>query len=79
MVQFGKVAGNLMIDVRATNAKLRDRAVRIVQALTGADADIARDALERTRWKVQAPCARAGRGDRAHPHEPRDSAGVRAQ
>jgi N-acetylmuramic acid 6-phosphate etherase len=60
MVQLGKVAGNLMIDVRATNAKLRDRAVRIVQALTGADADIARDALERTRWKVEAACARLG-------------------
>ena len=32
MVQLGKVYGNLMVDVRASNAKLRDRAVRIVCA-----------------------------------------------
>jgi N-acetylmuramic acid 6-phosphate etherase len=35
MVQLGKVYGNLMVDLRATNAKLRDRAVRIVGELTG--------------------------------------------
>ncbi len=32
MVRLGKVYGNLMVDVRATNAKLRDRAARIVMA-----------------------------------------------
>ena len=32
MVQLGKVYGNLMVDVRATNEKLQDRAVRIVMA-----------------------------------------------
>jgi N-acetylmuramic acid 6-phosphate etherase len=35
MVRAGKVYGNLMVDVRATNAKLRDRAARIVAILTG--------------------------------------------
>lgn len=30
MVQLGKVYGNLMVDMRPTNVKLRDRAVRIV-------------------------------------------------
>lgn len=30
MVQLGKVYGNLMVDLRATNDKLRDRAARIV-------------------------------------------------
>ncbi|MFH1706371.1 MAG: N-acetylmuramic acid 6-phosphate etherase [Planctomycetota bacterium] len=35
MVRIGKVHGNLMVDLRATNAKLRDRAVRIVMAATG--------------------------------------------
>jgi N-acetylmuramic acid 6-phosphate etherase len=35
MVRLGKVYENLMVDVRATNAKLRDRAARIVQELTG--------------------------------------------
>ncbi len=31
MVQLGKVYGNLMVDMRPTNQKLKDRAVRIVQ------------------------------------------------
>ena len=30
MVQLGKTWGNLMVDMRATNAKLRDRAARII-------------------------------------------------
>jgi N-acetylmuramic acid 6-phosphate etherase len=34
MTRLGKVYGNLMVDVRATNAKLRDRAARIVMAAT---------------------------------------------
>jgi N-acetylmuramic acid 6-phosphate etherase len=37
MVRLGKVYGNLMVDLRATNAKLRRRAVRIVAAAAGAD------------------------------------------
>jgi N-acetylmuramic acid 6-phosphate etherase len=40
MVKLGKTFGNLMVDVRATNAKLRARAVRIVaQAANAAPAD----------------------------------------
>ncbi|MBA3684802.1 MAG: N-acetylmuramic acid 6-phosphate etherase [Planctomycetes bacterium] len=35
MVRAGKVYENLMVDVRATNDKLRDRAARIVSTLTG--------------------------------------------
>ena len=35
MVQTGRVYENLMVDVRATNDKLRDRAARIVSTLTG--------------------------------------------
>ena len=35
MIRAGKVYGNLMVDLRATNAKLRDRARRIVQTVTG--------------------------------------------
>ncbi len=37
MVRAGKVFENLMVDVRASNAKLRDRAARIVATLTGLD------------------------------------------
>ena len=43
MVRLGKTYGNLMVDVRVTNAKLRDRATRIVEQVTGAShADAAR-------------------------------------
>ena len=38
MVRLGKVRSNLMVDLHPTNEKLRDRAVRIVQILTGARA-----------------------------------------
>jgi len=48
MVRLGKVESNLMVDVVPTNAKLRDRAVRIVQALTGADHQTAAAALRAT-------------------------------
>jgi len=35
MIKLGKVYGNLMVDLRATNEKLRDRSIRIVMELTG--------------------------------------------
>ena len=34
MIRLGKTYGNLMVDLRATNSKLADRARRIVQAVT---------------------------------------------
>jgi N-acetylmuramic acid 6-phosphate etherase len=37
MVRLGKTYGNLMVDLRTTNAKLRDRSIRILQSLTGFD------------------------------------------
>jgi N-acetylmuramic acid 6-phosphate etherase len=36
MVRSGRVYGNLMVDVRATNDKLLDRAARVVSQVTGA-------------------------------------------
>ncbi len=53
MVLLGKTYGNLMVDVRATNTKLRDRAVRIVQAVTGVSLERAVDALETTGWNTK--------------------------
>lgn len=35
MVKLGKVYNNFMVDLQASNAKLRGRAIRIVQDLTG--------------------------------------------
>ena len=46
MVQMGKVYKNLMVDVRATNAKLRDRSVRIVMQATGLERAAAQALLE---------------------------------
>ncbi|GIP40363.1 N-acetylmuramic acid 6-phosphate etherase [Paenibacillus sp. J31TS4] len=37
MIKLGKVYGNLMVNVQATNAKLRDRVVRIIAQATGCD------------------------------------------
>lgn len=45
MVRLGKVYGNLMVDLLPTNAKLVDRAERIVQEATGCTAAEARAAL----------------------------------
>lgn len=53
MVQMGKVEGNLMVDVNPSNVKLRDRAVRIVRELTGANADQATAALDKAGWVVK--------------------------
>ncbi len=53
MVQLGKVRSNLMIDLNPSNRKLRRRAVRIVQELTGATEVLARRALNESRWVVK--------------------------
>jgi N-acetylmuramic acid 6-phosphate etherase len=53
MVRIGKVRSNLMIDVKASNIKLRDRAVRIVQQLTNWDYNRARRALEKSNWEIK--------------------------
>ena len=48
MVKSGKVYGNLMVDVRATNKKLEERCRRIVMEATGCDHDAADKALIET-------------------------------
>ena len=53
MVRLGKVVRNLMVDVRPSNAKLRDRAVRIVETLTGRSPAEAQAALEASGWEVR--------------------------
>lgn len=46
MVRLGKVYDNLMVDVVATNKKLRDRALRLVMRLTQTGEQQARDLLQ---------------------------------
>jgi N-acetylmuramic acid 6-phosphate etherase len=53
MVRLGKVVSNLMVDLNPSNAKLRDRAIRIVRELTRASEPEARVALERADWIVK--------------------------
>ena len=52
MVQLGRVQDNWMVNVQATNDKLRARAVRLVQALTATTDVAAKTALEENAWRV---------------------------
>jgi N-acetylmuramic acid 6-phosphate etherase len=53
MVQLGKVYGNRMVDVAVTNKKLRDRALRILQDLTGLDRNACGYLLQRSNNRVK--------------------------
>jgi N-acetylmuramic acid 6-phosphate etherase len=53
MVRLGKVYENMMIDLRTTNQKLRERAKRIVMIITGIPYDEATDALMKTSFHVK--------------------------
>ena len=54
MIALGKVRGNLMIDLTTSNAKLRDRAVRLVAELAKCDQAQAAERLEAHGWNVRA-------------------------
>lgn len=53
MVKLGKVYGNRMVDVAATNRKLRDRALRILGDLTDLDRPAAATLLDRADNRVK--------------------------
>ncbi|HVT89828.1 MAG TPA: N-acetylmuramic acid 6-phosphate etherase [Tepidisphaeraceae bacterium] len=53
LVQLGKCYENLMVDLRVTNAKLRDRATRIVGILTGLDRVAANQLLDRANGELK--------------------------
>ena len=53
MVRLNKVYGNLMVDLKPTNAKLVLRAVRLTMFATGADENAARDVLEECDFHVK--------------------------
>jgi len=54
MIRLGKVYGNLMVDLKATNEKLRDRSVRIVMEITQLNRPRAQKLLARAQGKVKA-------------------------
>ncbi|MEV4563206.1 N-acetylmuramic acid 6-phosphate etherase [Nonomuraea sp. NPDC049419] len=53
MVRLGKTYGNLMVDVKASNGKLRERAVRMVTTITGTGRDEALAALDANGFNVK--------------------------
>ena len=53
MIKLGKVYGNLMVDVRATNEKLVERAKRIVCEATGITREESEKILEETNFDVK--------------------------
>jgi N-acetylmuramic acid 6-phosphate etherase len=52
MVRMGKVRGNSMIDLNISNAKLRDRGVRLVSKTLGISYSEAQSRLEAAAWNV---------------------------
>jgi N-acetylmuramic acid 6-phosphate etherase len=53
MVRIGKTYGNLMVDLRATNTKLRDRSRRIVASLADMDEEAAQPLLDRANGELK--------------------------
>ncbi|WP_195989285.1 N-acetylmuramic acid 6-phosphate etherase [Clostridium sp. D53t1_180928_C8] len=53
MIKLGKVYGNLMVDVKATNEKLLERAKRIVCEATGVERGQAEKTLKETNFDVK--------------------------
>ena len=53
MIQMGKVYENLMVDVKVSNDKLKERAIRIIQTVTGMPKETAAQALEMSNNQVK--------------------------
>ena len=53
MVQLGKVYQNLMVDLKASNIKLRQRAITIISTVTGVDPATAAELLEKANGHVK--------------------------
>jgi N-acetylmuramic acid 6-phosphate etherase len=54
MIRIGKTYGNLMVDVQTGSEKLKDRARRIVNIVTGLEYDEADKLLTKAHWNVKA-------------------------
>ncbi len=57
MIRLGKVYSNLMVDVQATNEKLRRRAIRLVEQGAGTDTITAKSALAQANGEVKTAIA----------------------
>ena len=80
MVRLGRTYGPRMVDVQATNEKLRRRATRIVREVTGVDDDTARGTLAAAGWlSATASVALLSGGDGAEARTRLDAAGGRVR
>ena len=71
MIRLGKVYGNLMVDVKATNEKLVERCKRIVCEATGVDYDTATEALEKCGYRAKVAIVMLKTGSDVHEAEQR--------
>ena len=71
MIKMGKVYGNLMVDVKATNEKLVERCKRIVCEATGVDYDTATKALEQCGYRAKVAIVMLKTGSDVHEAEQR--------
>ncbi|HZD05438.1 MAG TPA: N-acetylmuramic acid 6-phosphate etherase [Longimicrobiales bacterium] len=62
MVRIGKVYGNLMVDLRVSSEKLRDRGERILMEELGLDREEAARLMERAEGHVKTALVMGGRG-----------------
>ena len=62
MVRWGKVYDNLMVDLVASNAKLMDRARRLVERLGGVDSEAALELLDKAEGSVKLAVLMARKG-----------------
>lgn len=62
MIRLGKVYGNLMVDVKASNKKLQARALRIVRTATGCSEEVAEEVLKKTKGRARDAIDLLGRG-----------------
>lgn len=53
MIKIGKTYENFMIDLKATNEKLKDRAIRIVSQLADVTNALAFETLQKCDWKIK--------------------------
>lgn len=53
MIRIGKTYENFMIDLKATNEKLKDRAIRIVSQLAEVNNAMAFETLQKCGWKIK--------------------------
>ncbi len=62
MIRLGKTYGNLMVDLRASNAKLADRSERILMEAAGVAREFAREALAAADGRVKVAIVMLRRG-----------------